>query len=339
LAEIDKNDRLDAILARRLSSGDGARRDNCPSSDVLAAYHDNSISRAERAQIEEHLGDCEFCISELAAISRAERFGNPAAAASRSSAGNWWLSSPFGMAVAASVAVVVIAGLGRDYYQYAVGDLKRQKNLEQTDLAKVPEPAKVVQLPAPSAMVPIPAPAAPMAAGAMLSNRVPMASMAMAARSMQPDAAANANAPAAAPDGQSSGTDGVGPLAPPEVVNDIGWVRAVVEPPGGLVVWRVGTGGRIMRQVDGKPPHLEASGVTTDLNAGSASSPAVCWVVGDNGVILRSIDGLTWEKIPGPTLVNLMGVTARDSEHATIVAVGANSYSTDDGGQSWWADK
>jgi hypothetical protein len=109
-------------------------------------------------------------------------------------------------------------------------------------------------------------------------------------------------------------------------------------PPTGGATWRLGAGGLIERSTDqGRTWQAQASGVTTDLIAGSASSADVAWVVGRGRVILRTTDGQRWERIPTPADVTgeWAAVAAYDALTATVVADDLRRYSTQDGGQTW----
>lgn len=123
---------------------------------------------------------------------------------------------------------------------------------------------------------------------------------------------------------------------------------ADVLPSGGVIVlgpdpyaWRVWPGGKIEFSFDNSHTwDQQKSGVTTDLNAGSAPSGKVCWVVGKAGTILLTTDrGKHWKKLSSPTTENVEGVDAQDGKHASIWTVGhKHSFETNDGGTTWTAN-
>ncbi len=108
-----------------------------------------------------------------------------------------------------------------------------------------------------------------------------------------------------------------------------------VSAPDGSVRWALGKGGSIERSSGRNGWVAQASGVRSDLLAGSAPSPNVCWVVGRDGVILRTTDGEHWEKLTSPVPSDLVAVSAKSAEAATITAIGGDRYATDDGAATW----
>jgi hypothetical protein len=79
----------------------------------------------------------------------------------------------------------------------------------------------------------------------------------------------------------------------------------------------------------------QASGVMTDLAAASAVDDASCWVVGSGGVVLRTIDGTTWQRLPSPAALDLRYVRASSREAAVVRAADRSEYVTSDGGKTW----
>jgi hypothetical protein len=105
--------------------------------------------------------------------------------------------------------------------------------------------------------------------------------------------------------------------------------------PDRSVTWIVGRNGMVQRRDTDGAMHIQHSGVSTDLIAGSAPSAAVCWVVGRSGTIIRTTDGEHWERITAPSTDNLTGVSASSASDATITTAGGQSFATSDGGASW----
>ena len=111
--------------------------------------------------------------------------------------------------------------------------------------------------------------------------------------------------------------------------------EATIASPRRSVLWRVGPGGKIERSRDaGGTWHPQASGVETDLVAGSAPTETVCWVVGRAGTILRTTDGERWEKVASPAPLDWAGVEAFTANTA-IVFADNQRYATRDGGRTW----
>jgi Photosynthesis system II assembly factor YCF48/Putative zinc-finger len=110
----------------------------------------------------------------------------------------------------------------------------------------------------------------------------------------------------------------------------------IVLTPNKKVSWRVGHAGSIERTQDsGATWSIQASGVVTDLLAGSAPSDSVCWLVGRLGTVLRTDDsGTTWTKLQSPVTEDLVSVFAVNSRQATISSA-HDSYLTTDGAVTW----
>jgi hypothetical protein len=107
--------------------------------------------------------------------------------------------------------------------------------------------------------------------------------------------------------------------------------------PTGGALWRVGAAGLIERSTDNSQTwQQQASGVTVDLLAGSASSNEVAWVVGRATVILRTINGQQWQRIAPPAGVtgDWVTVVVRSATSATVVGP-IRRFSTEDGGMTW----
>ena len=107
-------------------------------------------------------------------------------------------------------------------------------------------------------------------------------------------------------------------------------------PFGATATWRYGDGGLVERSADGgRTWQRQASGVSTPLADGSASTDLVCWLVGARGVVLRTTDGRTWERLPFPISADLVSVHAWSELVATVTAADRTAYETADGGRTW----
>jgi hypothetical protein len=107
--------------------------------------------------------------------------------------------------------------------------------------------------------------------------------------------------------------------------------------PGGTVLWRLESGGKIARSSDsGTTWSRQNSGVLVELIAGSAPNDAVCWVVGRVGTILRTTDGGGhWNRVVSPIKGDVNAVQAEDAMKATVSGAQAKTFATTDGGLTW----
>lgn len=96
------NQRFETMLRRQLKSAVAPARADCPGPEVLAALWERSLSGAERALVDSHIGGCARCQSAMAAMARADSAagGKPAPA----HAPGFWLR----VAAPASVLAVVL---------------------------------------------------------------------------------------------------------------------------------------------------------------------------------------------------------------------------------------
>jgi hypothetical protein len=110
--------------------------------------------------------------------------------------------------------------------------------------------------------------------------------------------------------------------------------------PDRRIRWRVGIRGLVQRSTDGGSTWEDlSSGVAFDLTAGAAPSPAVCWVVGRSGTVLLTLDGRTLQHVRFPEEVDLTSVRATDGRTAVVTAADGRAFSTDNGGDSWNAER
>ncbi|HUY19491.1 MAG TPA: zf-HC2 domain-containing protein [Candidatus Binataceae bacterium] len=352
MAPIDGiDDRFAALLAERLRARAGEPREQCPEVALIAAYCERSLPRDERDAVERHLAGCAPCRAELSAIARAA--GElEAARATEPRLRRWWSSTPVGLAVAGSIAVIVAIGLGRDYYHQeaseparppmmrmaansppAVADqaaqlaAKRIAPANELNMSKRAE-APVISGGAATGMMAHeaarPAPAAPSPPANVL--QAPQRSQEIAGAPAGPSAQAMSGAAA----GSATSSASVPTFAKP-------WRHSTVTSADGSVRWEFGTGGIIERLLNGGLKTTHVPGITVELLAGSAPSSSVCWIVGRAGTVLRTIDGLHWEKVNSPTSADLVSVSAQSAAAAVVADRDSHRYATLDGGQSWQA--
>jgi hypothetical protein len=110
----------------------------------------------------------------------------------------------------------------------------------------------------------------------------------------------------------------------------------VIQTPDAGVQYRIPGAGVVERSSDGGATWQGQSvKPNSEILAGAAPSENVCWLVGRGGIILLTTDGQKWRKIPSPSAVDLVGVTAADAASATVTAADGREFSTKDGGRTW----
>jgi photosystem II stability/assembly factor-like uncharacterized protein len=109
-----------------------------------------------------------------------------------------------------------------------------------------------------------------------------------------------------------------------------------VASPNPDVRWRILTGGRVARSIDGGATwEMQTTGVSETLTAGAAPSPTICWLVGARGVVVLSTDAVRWQRVVFPETIDLRSVTATDAANATVTTVAGRTFATVDGGNTW----
>jgi len=324
---------LDAILRRAMRERPGPATPECADAESLAAYSDRSIAAAERERLETHFADCMRCQVMLADIARAEESTRGAEAASEVP---WYRRWRVGIpALAAVAAVIVFIAIRRpanvEPQREVVAMAKKEApamELAERAPAVAPRSPAAESASAPAAPAPAPAPptsneiamneakpqAAPRAEALGAFSSQTLHREAMAPRAMS----ALAGAPAA----------GAGAAIGGEVL-------VTILSPDRSVTWIVGKNGFVRRHDADSTWHIQNSGVSTDLVAGSAPSSTVCWIVGRSGTIIRTTDGEHWERITAPISDNLARVVASSAKDATITTERGQSFTTSDGGATW----
>jgi photosystem II stability/assembly factor-like uncharacterized protein len=61
----------------------------------------------------------------------------------------------------------------------------------------------------------------------------------------------------------------------------------------------------------------------------------VCWLVGTGGLVLRTVDGETWQRLPAPAAADLVSVIAWSDTAARVTTADHTDYETADGGATW----
>jgi len=347
-ADIDRL--LRAVLKPAPRNGPG----DCPDAGVLAAFIESGLTATEQSALEAHIVGCGRCQEALSVLSH--DLPEEAAAEAAVPETRWftWVTRPrlrwfVPIGAAATVAVVIFA--------------TRPLIAPEGEVVPASEVTRMAR-----ATPPPPAPASDVLADAAPAGRIgldkksadPAAGM-MAARVASEEKRTPPAAPAATP------APAGGQLAPaqqaPSVLVAAGAARkqaaaeadraapaavtrrdarnlesglTTVSAPGGTVLWMFGAGGRLSRSRDaGATWHEQRSGVTVDLKAGEAPSPATCWIVGAAGTVLLTTDGERWERRPFPLPVDLTAVEASSARAAVVTTQDGRRFETLDGGLSW----
>jgi hypothetical protein len=345
------NDPLDAILRHAMRAQPGPATPECADAESLAAYSDRTLAAPDRERLETHFADCMRCQLILADVARADESARLAKAASvipwyR----RWAIAIP---ALAAVAAVLVFVSIRPPANEHPENDqlvAMAKREAPAMDLAareSAPAPAVVLGSP-PPAQAPRVAPSAPneIALNEEKSDKAPRAEAmnAEAPRELHKQVAASAAGAMAA---QAGAPERVVPAAP--LADSRGFVArslsarssasleilASIAPPDRSVNWIAGKNGMLQRRDPDGAMHVQRSGVSTDLLAGSAPSATVCWIVGRSGTIIRTNDGDHWQLITSPTTDNLTAVSADNANDATITTADHRMFATSDGGASW----
>ncbi|HXN86014.1 MAG TPA: YCF48-related protein [Candidatus Binataceae bacterium] len=327
-------DNFDAMLRRELRSAPGASTAECVEPEVLAAYYDRSLSRAERDGVESHLASCPRCLSMMASIARAD--DSDVARPHEAAGGFFWLTRVLAPITMLGIVIVIAIGIrNREQPKPEMIALASPAVSQKLDLAER-APAAPPAFEASESRAISPSISAPPVAGTSHEEyglqtqrasapRAAVADLASAAQSrMQIQSrAANSMAAGAASSGSIAMTAKVA-------------IANIVYSPDRSVAWRFGTAGTIARWTSASGWLPQRSGVSTDLLAAASPSNDVCWMVGKSGTIIRTLDGgAHWQLIAPPSRKNFIAITASDSNNASMVGADGAHFSTRDGGVTW----
>jgi hypothetical protein len=331
--ETKSSDAFETVLKREMQRPAASSSADCPAPEVLAAYYDRSLSRADRARVDTHLLACARCQSMMAAIARSD--DSPSAASSRREAIFWItrVATPIA-AIAATIAFAV--GLHHRASPppevLALGS-SRAAAIQSQEKALAPPPA--MEQPAP-----LPQPAIGSLVARNLSehhHQMAVRAKAGGANEARPVEVAKAlQSQAEVSASSASGAAGVSGSSPGFVIAKPR-VQSVASPDGS-VVWHFGSQGIILMSENSVPERV-VDRTAGELVAGSAPSNDVCWIVGKSGAILRTLDrGAHWQSIKPPVDADFTAISASDSNNATVTASNGRRYLTRDGGISWSAE-
>ncbi len=363
---------FDVALGRSLRAASESSGADCPGPELLAAYYDRSLARAERERLEAHFSRCARCQAALAAIARADEGAaiERATARERGWRPGWRVAIP---ALAAMLVVVVVSVMrrgGRESPPEQLAALSRAEPSTQPETAAKAQPPAAAELALNEAKSAAPAPSATAAPNAPMLGfklNIPVrpqkpalelpreAERLLAAPAQAPrplayatSAPAGVRAPvaggavaglAASPGGYGTAGSAVTAQAAPSGTRPMEpnatqrWV--IVSSQAGAPLWRLGDRGMVEYSADGTTWRAEHSGVEGGLLAGAAPSPTVCWAVGRAGTVIRTVDGEHWEKIASPTGADLVRVAAESADSASVSAADGSSFTTFNGGKTW----
>ena len=319
----------DPLLRRAARDADGpGLSSSCLEPDVLAAWADGALSAPEVHALETHAAACGRCRTLLAAMVQSEPPRTPAHA--------WWKVPVLRWAAPlAAVAGGLLLWVAID----------RQPNRALDSPAQSAPPATVAESKAvPEAVAAVRAEtdalkAAPQAQAKAKDAAAPPATEQAAAARTRPSGtltdsveARRSGQSAAAPAPPASPA----PTEPSRFAAKAMAIDATVISPDSSSRWRIGPPGTIERSTDGgRTWNAQPVDTNTRLVAGVSPASSTCWVVGAAGTVLRTTDGRTWQRLSAPDPADLVAVTAKDADTATVTTADGRSFTTTDGGLTW----
>jgi hypothetical protein len=357
------SDNFETMLRRELRSAPAASTSECVGPEVLAAYYDRTLSRAERNRVESHLASCPRCLSMTASIARADDSALERPREHEETArGFFWLTRVLAPITMLGIVIAIAIGI-RNREQpksemIALASPSVSRRLELAERAPAAPPAFEIgasKSKAPSIATPPIAGTSNETFRAEESAGDEFASKQYEAPQEREKAvAAGKYSPAPGSSAMVSGDANLASAAPHRMqmqsrVAASGAVASgstammakgaainIVRSPDRSVAWRFGTAGTIARWTNSTAWLPQRSGVSTDLLAGASASNDVCWMVGKSGTVIRTLDGgAHWQLITPPSRQNFVSITATDSNNASIVGANGARFSTRDGGVTW----
>lgn len=332
----------------------------CVDAETLAAWADGGLSPRELASVETHLAGCSRCQAILATIPPpAVEVPSPQVAWWRRGWTIGWLVPLTAGAAAIAIWTAVPNDNARVPTSSAVVErqpeppaspnaLERQAAASQNDAARLKEtPRRAADAPRADAAPPAVQDGKP---AAPAQSRLPQKDKRERDESLAKQSPGRPQSTADRLDtfASASPAAAVGPASPNAErepsgagLNEARSRRgdaptAETRSPDAAVRWRYGAAGSLQQSTDGGATWQSAiSGVTADLLAASAPSPAVCWVVGRAGTVLLTVDGRSWQRQPFNEPVDLVAVQASDARTATVTAADRRRFRSTDGGRTW----
>jgi hypothetical protein len=358
VARPPSDDPLDRLLTRALSSRASAG-DVCPEPDLLAAFVDGSLERAERDLVERHAASCSRCAHILAATLasapatelpshravwagwRAWRWAIPAATAV-TVAGVWFASSrPRDLAVPTAVeeksaAPAEPAAIAQVPASPTAASKPEAKSTEVAREAYRSEALAKKERDISEREVAPPPAAAPLEARADSQERQVAAESKQALADAAPSAKAlAAQQPASPPTArnfeQAAPQAAAGAVAAPRSRAEA--IALTVPTPDPAVQWRI-RGVIIERSTDRGTTWAVEYTASQPIAGGSAPSVDVAWFFSGNSLVLRRTPA-RWVQITAPAGVQVLSIEATSATQATIRVAGGRTFETRDGGATW----
>ena len=346
---------FDLALALELSQAPHAETD-CPGFDLIAAYYEGRLAQTEVSLQEKHLARCISCQSQVATLARVdESAASPRRESPRSESRlPVWSVLGLGLAAAAGIAIV---SMSRTRHPSPPGAQMRETPLALAILPETPAPSSI-QAPksgpgetAGSAIAALAGPAFPLAPSPKPAEGHPRLSIGAAkiAAAQPPQRGSKTGGEEQPTKSTEDGTkvgmnEAWAPVRAEHSVDEeeearnqatLALPRFELSSPGESAYWRVGIDGSIAWSEDGDHWELQRQGDGVSIESGMATDAFVCWLVGAKGTILRSADGTTWSRVASPTTDNLIGVSVRNADVATITTSGGKRFQTTNGGRDW----
>ena len=359
--------RFEDALARGLQDRPNPPSGPCPDAEVLASFSEDSLSAADRQEVELHLAACGSCQAHVAALIRTEGIESEVTRPATS----WWLDWRW-LAPLATTSVVLLAVWAVDPASVGDSGVEMEKTppapldsdagselreaseadnefLEARDAgselrdasdAVRQEQEDIVE----RALLPSqePAPAESDTARVLEEVAAPAAQTRQVAGDPLPPSAdtALAEAPTRSAtaerrlDNLARLSSTASPLRNRTSTQSAGFVITTSDE---TAAWRATGEGGLEHSSDGGVTWTRQLASTgSELTAGAAPSGSVCWLVGRNGTILRTIDGgASWNRIEAPLQSDIVGVTATDGQTVVVEFSDGQAFVSADGGSTW----
>jgi putative zinc finger protein len=356
VARPSSDDPLDRLLTRALSSRASAAG-VCPEPELLAAFVDGSLDRADREQVERHAASCSRCANILAATVastpaselpaqgtlwsgwRAWRWAVPVATAV-TVAGVWFASTrPRDLPVPAAAVeeaqapspappAVTQAPASPPVESKPESALSasRRAYADKTTLAKKERDGTEREAVAP------PATAAPEARADSQERAAESTQTLADAAPKQPVTAERAIPPPArsALPQTASGAANATAVARARAEETMLFVRA----PDATVQWRTNRGNVIERSTDRGTTWTVEHTASQPIAGGASSSADVAWFFSRDGLVVRRTPG-GWVETRAPAGVQIVSLDATSATQATVRAADGRTFETRDGGATW----
>lgn len=308
--EQDRDRGIERWLGRRVDTPPSGA---CLDPDTIAAWADGTLTRDERQKAESHAADCARCQAVLAAMIRTE----PPVPARASWRSRWPWLVPI---AAGATAVALWVSVGTDVPRSPAPPEAK----ERTTASRPEEPASP------------PAPTQDRSADARRQKPAPAPSPRLeGARRPQGQSTGATDQAAAAPAERRKAEQ---TFAAPQRFADVAWTE-VPSPDPDVRIRFTATGRVERSTDAGTTWTPQTIDPAVRLAGGSAPSADVCWLVGSGGSVLRSIDGTTWIRVPFPEATDLASVSATGADTAIVVTRDGRRFETRDGGRTWSAPR